>query len=81
MCVTQICHFSMKYQAAKMHRARRQDLLIPLTQLSEAHVNEALRTERAGHQRCNKRRGRRTYVWSTLGRFWLTHVDPIFFGK
>eukprot|EP00434_Breviolum_minutum_P011757 symbB.v1.2.010375.t1/scaffold678.1/size173209/3 len=31
------------------------DLLIPLTALSEEHVDEAIRSDRAGHGRCNRR--------------------------
>jgi hypothetical protein len=33
-----------------------EDLLIPLTNLSEEHVDDAIRTERAGHGRANRRR-------------------------
>ena len=34
-----------------------EELLIPLTNLSEEHVVDAIRTERAGHGRANRRPG------------------------
>lgn len=42
-----------------------EDLLIPLTNLSEEHVDDAIRTERAGHGRANRRR-LKAWSWFNL---------------